>query len=256
MDRSAGTMMQRMSDMLTRWLEGAMRRAENEAETDENPDQSDLSEHDSPAVSVQADTVSVPADAVSVPADASATVEDRLEASVQDVADLRLPPSPVNDATALEIVNDVLCSASREVKENISLADPTTQPKCIDSSSADRTSETDNVALNTDSNSIVDSHLDCQSPENQESEADDKLSCTLQLQPESDVTNSGCNSTSIAVDGADSDKLCDMSCSSVGTDNSLQMQNQCDQVTDVEQCEAVMKLEKSPASPGQYDFLI
>jgi len=248
-ERTAGTMMQRMSDMLTRWLEGAMRRAENEAETDENPDQSDLSEHDSPAVSVQADTVSVPADP-------SVAVEERfeehVEASVQDVANLRLPPSPVNDATVSEVVNDVLCSASREMEENISLADPTTQLKPVDRASGwtDRTSETDNVALSRHSNSIVDSHLDCRSPDNQESEADDKLSCTLQLQTESDVTNSGCTSTSIVVDGADSDKLCDISCSSVGTDVSPQMQSQCDQVADEEKNEVVMKVEKSPASAG------
>jgi len=235
-ERTAGTMMQRMSDMLTRWLEGAMRRAENEAETDENPDRSDSSEQDSPAVSAQAET--------------SAAVE----ASMQDVANIRLPPSPVNDdATASEVVNDVLCSASREVeKDSVTLSDAAATVEPVDgtSVSANRTSsKSDNSAVSGDSDSIVDSQLDCHSSGNQESAADNKPRNTLQSQPESCVTSSGCTSASVVVDGADSGELFDQSCSSVGADDSIQMENQHDRVAAEEKDDAV-NVDKSPASPG------
>jgi len=233
-ERTAGTMMQRMSDMLTRWLEGAMQRAENEAEADETQDQSDSSEHESASVSVQTDT--------------SAAVEEHVEASVQDVANLRLPLSPVNDATASDVVHDVLCSASREVEENLSLSDQTAQFELVDraDSLTDRTSiKSDNLAVSNDNDLIVDSQLDCQAPCNQDSEADNNLSSTVQSQCECDMTNS----TSIVVDGADCDKAAYQSCSFLGTDVSTQMDNQCDEVTAEDKTEAV-DMEHSPASPG------
>lgn len=225
-------MMQRMSDMLTRWLEGAMRRAENEPDADESQDQSDSSEHDSPSLPV--------------PADTSAAAEDRVEASLQDdVANLRLSPSPINDAAerASEVVNDVLRSASREVEENASLTDHTTDRKHVDRAAVltDRTSSrSDNLVVSSDD----DVKPDCPSRSNQDSEADSKLSSTLDSKPETDVTNSGCTSTSIVVDEADSNELVDNSCGFLGTGVSTEH----DQATvGVEEKNEAANAEKNPA---------
>jgi len=233
-ERTAGTMMQRMSDMLTRWLEGAMRRAENEPEADESQDQSDSSEHDSPSLPV--------------PADTSTAAEDRVEASLQeDVANLRLSPSPVNDATerASEVVNEVLRSASREVEENVALSDHTVDCKHVDKAAAltDRTSiRADNLAASSDNDSPVDIQPDCHSTSNQDSAADSTLSCTLHLKPETDITNSGCTSASIVVDEADSIELVDKSCSFSGADVSTEQAA----ATEEEKNEAA-SVEKNPA---------
>jgi len=286
-ERTAGTMMQRMSDMLTRWLEGAMRRTENEGEADDNQDQSDSSEHESPAVTVHADmstavsqhespAVTVHADtsaavsqhespAITVHADMSAdvsehdsrsfseqskmsaAVEEHVEASLQDVANLRLSPSPVNSTAehASGVVNDVSCLASCEVEENVSLSDCTTVYK-----PSNRTStRSDNLAVSGDNESMVDSRSDSQNTVNRDSEADSKLSSTLHAEPESDVTNSGCTSVSIVVDGADSVELVNELSTSLDTDVSTLMQSRCDQVTvSVEEKAEAVDAEESPDS--------
>lgn len=191
-----------------------MRRAENEPEADESQDQSDSSEHDSPSLLV--------------PADTCAAADDHVEASLQDdVANLRLSPSPVNDATeraASEVVNDVLHSASRELEESISLSDHTTDCKRVDKAAAltDRTStRSDNLAASSDNDSPVDIQPDCHSTGNQDSAAESTLSSTLRLKPETDITNSGCTSASVVVE-ADSNELVDKSCSFPGTDASTE----------------------------------
>ena len=187
-ERTAGTMMQRMSDMLTRWLEGAMRRSENEAEADESHDQSDSSEHESASQPAQTS--------------ASSAVEECVEASLQDVANLRLSPSPLSDATerVSEVVNDALCSASREVQETVQ-CEPvdsapvlTVQCEPVDSAPVltDRTcSRSDESAVSGNNDSIVDSRPDQQSRASHDSEADSELRNTVHLKTESHDTNSG-----------------------------------------------------------------
>lgn len=231
-ERTAGTMMQRMSDMLTRWLEGAMRRSENEAEADESHDQSDSSEHESTSQPAQTS--------------ASSAVEECVEASLQDVANLRLSPSPVSDATerVSEVVNDALCSASREVQETV-------QCEPVDSAPVltDRTcSRSDESAVSGNNDSIVDSRPDQQSRASHDSEADSELRNTVHLKTESHDTNSGCTSTSV-VDGADSSELIDESCRSHSGAISTRLHSQCDQVTvSVDEKNKAAEVEKNPAS--------
>jgi len=250
-ERTASTMMQRMSDMLTRWLEGAVQRAENEAEAeaDDSQDQSDSNEHsnehESPSASEQAES--------------SSAVEERLEASVQDVANLRLsPPSPVDDAAAQlasEVVNDVLCSASREVREDASLSDGAMHCQPADSKPTvtnSMSAESDNLAVSSDNDAIVtivDSQPDPQVAGNRDSEAGG----TLQLKPENDVSDAGCTSTNSDVDGADCSERVD---SSVSADVSTRTpaQSPCDQMTvdseeKTEACHTV-NVEQSPPSRG------
>jgi len=215
-ERTAGTMMQRMSDMLTRWLEGAVRRAENEAEADEPQDRSDSDELDSSSVVA--------------PADSSSAVEERVEASLQDVANLRLSPGPVSDATervSEVVVNDVLSSASREVEESIPSSDDVTQCKAVDTAPTltDRISTSDNSAVSVDSNSIVGNHHEHQITDNKDSQSDSMLNNTLQSKHESDITIS--ISTSVVVDGADSNER---QCNSFATDVTADKQTQCSQV--------------------------
>jgi len=214
-----------------------MRRAENEAEPEENQDQSDSSEHGSPSLSVQANT--------------SAAVEEPVEASLQDVANLRLSPSPANDTTeqhASKVVNDVLRSASHEVEENVSVSDHTTHCKPVDRGAtlSDRTStKSDSLAVSSDKDSVVDSSPDHPSRSNLDSEADSRPSNTLHSKPESGITNSGCTSTSIVVDGAGSNELD----SSLGPDVNSRMQSQCGQVAvGVEDKSETVTAEESPAS--------
>jgi len=222
-ERTAGTMMQRMSDMLTRWLEGAMRRAENEIEADgENAEnQSDSSDHDGPSVSVPA------------AGGASSTAgAEHVELGFPDVASLRLPPSlsPANDATASEVVSDVLCSASREVHDNVSLSDPATTFQRVDAApyATDRTStgKSDNLGVSNDSESNVDSQLDCQR-RSQDTEPDSQPSgCILLSKPETDKTESACTCTSVVVDGADASELFTAACNSVDTIVSTETESQ------------------------------
>ena len=236
-ERTAGTMMQRMSDMLTRWLEGAVRR---ETEADERQDQSDSDERDS-------STVAAPADSLSA-------VEEHVEASLQDVANLRLSPDPVNDAAECVsevIANDVLCSASREVAENIASSNDGAQCKDVDTAPVltDRLSSTsDNLAVSTDNDSVVDNRCEHQNTNNQDSESDN-LTSTLQSKHESDITSSA--STGI-LDGTDSNELLYRHCCSVATDVMADEHSQCSQVTAAveetnEACHTVT-VEKNPAS--------
>ena len=217
-----------------------MQRAENEAEADEN--QSDSGEHDGPSVSVPA---------------AGGVSTAGVEASLPDVASLQLPPSPVNDATAAEVVSDVLCSASRKVEENVPSSDPATTHQSVDTApdSTHRTSSaSDNLAVvSSDSQVNVDSHVDCQT--SRDTEADDKpSSCTLQSKPGTDDTGSGCTCTSLVVDGTDAGELFAASYSSVSADVSAQTEGQHDRVTATEKNDAV-NTDKSPTSPGECDFL-
>lgn len=214
-ERTAGTMMQRMSDMLTRWLEGAMQRAENETEADENQQQSENSgEHDSSPLTAQTNP--------------SAVVEERVESSLQDVANLRLSPSPVNDADEriCEVVNDVLSAASREVEENIS--------HVCDTSTVltDKTSvKPDNLAVSSDIDSTVDSQLDYQNTSNRNSQADNNTNTLHSTpEPEGDITKADFADTS-AVGEPDSNELVDTSSSSVDADVSTEMSSQCGQIT-------------------------
>ena len=219
-ERTAGTMMQRMSDMLTRWLEGAVQRAESEAEADERQDQSDSNEQDSSVVAA--------------PTNSSPAVEGHVEASLQDVANLHLSPGAINDTVehvSEVVVNDVLCSASCEVEENVSSSDDAVQYKAVDTSPTltARISATsdNNVAVSTDSDSIVGNHHEHQSTNNHDLESDSHLSSTLQPKYESDITNPA--STSTVVDGADSDELLSRQCSSFAADVTADEQSQCSQ---------------------------
>jgi len=166
---------------------------------------------------------------------------------LQDVANLRLSPSPVNSTAehASGVVNDVSCLASCEVEENVSLSDCTTVYK-----PSNRTStRSDNLAVSGDNESMVDSRSDSQNTVNRDSEADSKLSSTLHAEPESDVTNSGCTSVSIVVDGADSVELVNELSTSLDTDVSTLMQSRCDQVTvSVEEKAEAVDAEESPDS--------
>jgi len=220
-ERTAGTMMQRMSDMLTRWLEGTVQRAEREAEADEHQDQSDSDERDSSSVAV--------------PADSTSAVEERVEASLQDVANLHLSPGPVNDSAehvSEVVVNDVLCSASREVEENDCLSDDAARCKAVDTAATltARISATsdNNVAVSADSDSIVGNHNEHNSTDNHSSESDSHLSSRLQTKHEADTTNSA--STSIIADGADSEELLSIQCTLITTDITADEQSCCSQV--------------------------
>jgi len=189
--------MQRMSDMLTRWLEGAMRRAENETDADADSGQ-DPADQD-PADQDPADLDELDRTPRSAgQAGSAATVEERVEASLQNVANLRLTPSSADDVSdavadaASQVVNNVLRSASREAREDISapgddLADHKPEvdfaPTLTDGVS--KTSE--NVAA---SDSALDSPSDCHRAADRDSKLDSNPSNSLHLKPESDVTNS------------------------------------------------------------------
>jgi len=183
-----------------------MRRAENEAETDEVHDQSDSSEHENPSVPV--------------PVDTSTPVEHRVEDSLQDVANLRLSPSPADDATehVSEIVNNVLCSASHELEESISLSDRTEQYEPIAALTDQTNTESDKLAVSNDSDLIGGNQPDNHSTDNRDSEADNKPSNTLHSKPETDADDFSCTSASIVVDGTNSDDLMDKACSLPSTD--------------------------------------
>ena len=237
-ERTAGTMMQRMSDMLTRWLEGAVQRAENEAESNEHQDQSDSDERDSSSVAA--------------PGDSSSTVEEHVEASLQDVANLRLSPGPASDVAervSEVVVNDVLCSASREVRENVSSSDDYVQRKAINTAPTltDRISTTcDNLAVSIDSDTVVGNRHEHQSTNSQDSEADSKLNSTLQTSH--DITS--LTSASVVADGVDSNELLDRQCRSFTADE----HGECSQLTaaveETNDASPVVNVEKNSASHG------
>jgi len=237
-ERTAGTMMQRMSDMLTRWLEGAVQRAENEAESNEHQDQSDSDERDSSSVAA--------------PGDSSSAVEEHVEASLQDVANLRLSPGPASDVAervSEVVVNDVLCSASREVRENVSSSDDYVQRKAINTAPTltDRISTTcDNLAVSIDSDTVVGNRHEHQSTNSQDSEADSKLNSTLQTSH--DITS--LTSASVVADGVDSNELLDRQCRSFTADE----HGECSQLTaaveETNDASPVANVEKNSASHG------
>ena len=122
-ERTAGTMMQRMSDMLTRWLEGAMRRTENEGEADDNQDQSDSSEHESPAVTVHADTSTAVSEhespAVTVHADMSTAVSEHESPAVTVHADMSAAVSQ-HESPAITVHADMSADVSEHDSRSFS----------------------------------------------------------------------------------------------------------------------------------------
>ena len=245
-ERTASTMMQRMSDMLTRWLEGAMRRAENETEGDESQDQLDSDDHDAPPLSA--------------PTDSSLAVEQRVEASLQDVANLRLsPPSPTDDAdlcAASEAVDDVLCSASCDVDVTVAVSDaeavmrpPTLTDSMRPPTLTDSLSTASHIlADGSDSEPIVDVEPVSHSTDKLKSESHNLLTSTLPAKPHSDsVSTDRCSASTTAV-VADSSELNDRPCS-VAVSVSPELQNHCEEETvDMEENIDTCHVEKNPAS--------